>query len=111
MSIAFGNRQLNLGNFPSLREARSDMEGAFMRRVLVVSATLLSAALWAAPAVAQSAVITGKVTGEAGQPLGGASVGIPDLGVGSISSTDGSYTFTVDMARASGRTVNVVARF
>ena len=87
------------------------MEGALLRRSLVVPAALLAAALWATPAAAQSAVITGKVTAEAGQPLGGASVGIPDLGVGSISSSDGSYTFTVDMARAGGRTVNVVARF
>ena len=87
------------------------MEGALLRRTLMVPAALLAAALSTTPAAAQSAIITGKVSAEGGQPLGGASVGIPELGVGSISATDGSYTFTVDVSRAGGRTVNVVARF
>ena len=44
-------------------------------------------ALTAAAAAAQSAVFSGKVT-SAGQPLGGASVGIVELGVGATTAVD-----------------------
>jgi TonB-linked SusC/RagA family outer membrane protein len=46
-----------------------------------------------------------------GQPLGGASVGIPDLGVGGIADADGRYTFTVDVASRVGRNANVMAKY
>ena len=71
---------------------------------------LLGIAL-ARDAGAQQAVFTGKVTSQAGQPLGGASVGIPDLGVGGIADANGNYAFTVEVAGKAGRTANVVARY
>ncbi|MEP6991732.1 MAG: TonB-dependent receptor plug domain-containing protein, partial [bacterium] len=75
--------------------------------------TLAAAAavfLCTAPARAQNAVFSGKVTSD-GRPLGGASVGIPTLGVGAITSVDGRYNFTVDVSRARGRSVDLVARY
>lgn len=59
----------------------------------------------------QQAVFTGRVIAVGGQPIGGASVGISDLGIGSISDQEGRYTFTVDLAGRVGRAVNVTARF
>jgi TonB-dependent SusC/RagA subfamily outer membrane receptor len=78
--------------------------------VLVGAAFAL--ALTAGTASAQSAVFSGTVT-SAGSPLGGASVAIPELGVGAITSQDGKYSFTLDLAKAggAGRNVTVVARF
>jgi TonB-linked SusC/RagA family outer membrane protein len=87
------------------------MGGALLRRVPWIAAGVLAAALWPDPATAQTVVVTGRVLTEARQPIPGASVAIPELGVGSVASTDGRFTFTVDASRARGRSVNVVARF
>jgi TonB-linked SusC/RagA family outer membrane protein len=87
------------------------MAGVSLRRAIAVSASLVAATLWANALPAQSAVFTGRVTSEAQQPLAGANVAIPELGVGTITSTDGRYTFTVDAARARGQPVNVVVRY
>jgi TonB-linked SusC/RagA family outer membrane protein len=81
------------------------------RRVLTVLAALLATAVFSSASWAQTAVFTGRVTSAAGQPLGGASVGIPDLGVGGIADANGQYTFTIDLGGRTGRTANVVARF
>ena len=81
------------------------------RRLVTTLATVFAVALFAGTAQAQNAVFTGKVTSAAGQPLGGASVGIPALGVGGIADANGNYTFTVDVAGRTGRNVNVVARY
>jgi TonB-dependent SusC/RagA subfamily outer membrane receptor len=75
----------------------------------VLTAASLGIALVATPVFAQSAVFSGKVS-SAGMPLGAASVGIPTLGLGSVTDAEGKYTFTVDMAKYAGRTVNVIAR-
>ncbi len=64
----------------------------------------------AASVSAQNAVFTGTVTSN-GIPVGGATVGITELGVGAITSLDGKYTFTVDVSGRAGRTVNLRARF
>jgi TonB-linked SusC/RagA family outer membrane protein len=83
-----------------------------MVRRVVAAAGAMMALIGASSLQAQNAVFTGRVTSSAGGgPLGGASVGIPELGVGSITSTDGRYTFTVDVTRAQGRTVNLVVRY
>src|SRR6476659_8884802 len=87
------------------------MSGSPLGRVLRIPAALAVLTFAAAPLHAQQAVFTGRVTSEANVPLGGANVGVPELGVGTIAGTDGRYTFTVDIARTRGRTVNVVARF
>lgn len=86
------------------------MDRAWIRRSLRMTGVAVALALLSGAAAAQTAVFSGRVT-SLGQPLGGASVGIPDLGVGSVTATDGRYNFTVDVARARGRTVNVIARF
>ena len=69
----------------------------------------LALALSTAAALAQSAVFSGKVT-SAGQPLGGASVGIVELGVGATTAVDGTYSFTVPVGGNAGRSVTLRAR-
>ena len=60
-------------------------------------------------AAQQATVVSGIVTGDAGQPLPAVQVSIPALGAGAITRDDGRYTFTVPAARATG-TATVVAR-
>src|SRR5918911_2708888 len=84
---------------------------SIVRRVIPVFAALAAIAFFSSAASAQTQVFTGRVTSAAGQPLGGASVGIPDLGVGGIADANGNYTFTVDVAGRTGRTLNVIARY
>ncbi len=67
----------------------------------------------AAPALAQAqsaATITGRVTGEGAQPLGGAQVFIQSLGVGTTSREDGTFTLTVPAARVAGQSVVLSVR-
>jgi TonB-linked SusC/RagA family outer membrane protein len=66
-------------------------------------------AIPAAVAGAQSAVFSGKVT-SAGQPLGGASVGIAELGIGATTAVDGSYSFTVLLGANAGKSFTLRAR-
>ena len=66
-------------------------------------------AMLAGEASAQNAVFTGRVTSD-GAPLGGANVGIPELGVGAVTSVDGRYNFTLDVGKLQGRSVNLIAR-
>ena len=54
--------------------------------------------------------ITGKVTSDAGLPLGQVGISIPALGVGGLSRDDGSYAIVIPGARVSGQTVTVAAR-
>ena len=86
------------------------MDRFVMRRSLRLVAAIVALGAGANLASAQAAVFSGKVTSD-GRPLGGASVGIPEIGVGSITTTDGHYSFTVDASRYSGRAVNLVVRF
>lgn len=88
------------------------MGGALTFRRAGTALTALAAlALCSSLAAAQNAVVTGTVTSTAGQPLGGANVAIPELGVGSIADANGHYTFTVDVSKKTGQAVNVVARY
>ena len=86
------------------------MDRFVMRRSLRLAAAIVALGVGAERASAQAAVFSGKVTSE-GRPLGGASVGIPEIGVGAITTTDGHYSFTVDASRYAGRAVNLVVRF
>lgn len=81
------------------------------RRMVTALTALLTIAIFTGAAGAQQAVFTGKVTSQAGQPLGGASVGIPDLGVGGIADENGNYTFTVDVGGKTGRQANIMTRY
>lgn len=56
---------------------------------------LFSFILLAATATAQSATITGQITGEGGEPLGGATVSIKGTTQGSVSDIDGNYSIKV----------------
>jgi TonB-linked SusC/RagA family outer membrane protein len=67
-------------------------------------------ALPALLAAQEPVTITGKVTSDAGQPLGQVEVAIPAMGLGSLSKDDGRYTIVVPGARVSGQTVTMVAR-
>lgn len=87
------------------------MHRRWFRRVLSLTPAALALLLMASVASAQSVVFSGRVTAQNGQPLAGASVGIPDLGVGSIAREDGRYSFTVEESRVRNRTVNLTARF
>ena len=86
------------------------MDGVLIRRSLRMATALAALAVSASLAQAQTAVFSGKVT-SAGQPLGGANVGIPEIGAGTITTVDGKYSFTVDMSKYGGRAVNLVVRF
>ncbi len=86
------------------------MDGVLIRRSLRGAAVLAAIVMGASVAGAQSAIFSGKVSSE-GRPLGGASVGIPEIGAGTITSTDGKYSFTVDMSKYRARAVNLVVRY
>src|SRR5216117_2553541 len=60
-------------------------------------------------AQAQSAVITGKVTGRQSEPLGGVIVLIEELGTAVATTNAGSYTLTVPADRTKGQTVSLRA--
>src|SRR6266568_5148042 len=75
-------------------------------------ATILTA-LFAivAEAQAQSAVITGKVTGRQGEALGGVIVAIDELSTAVATTVSGTYTLTVTPEKAKGQTVTLRARY
>jgi TonB-linked SusC/RagA family outer membrane protein len=74
---------------------------------------IILGALFALPAVLtaqEPATITGKVTSDAGLPLGQVEVAIPSMGLGALSKEDGRYTIVAPGARVSGQTVTISAR-
>src|SRR5437762_12300776 len=77
-----------------------------------ISSFILSAllALPALLAAQEPVTITGKVTSDAGLPLGQVEVAIPTMGLGALSRDDGSYAIVVPGARVSGQTATLVAR-
>ena len=80
-----------------------------MRKLLLSAITAF--ALTAPAAFAQSGMtVTGRVTSDAGAPLGGASVFIPGMNLGTQTNDDGSYTFVVPASRAIGATATLTAR-
>jgi TonB-linked SusC/RagA family outer membrane protein len=88
------------------------MDGAMFHRVFRVPAAALALVLAVNAAHAQQMTITGRVVSENQQPLAGANVGIPELGVGTVAAVDGRYSFTVDLTRArAGQSVALVARY
>lgn len=78
-----------------------------MRRL--IAAAVLAVMPGGVLAAQQNATVTGRVT-SAGAPLGGAQVGIVELGVGSVTDAQGRFTFTVDPSRAGGKQVTLLAR-
>jgi len=80
---------------------------------LAVGASALLALLSAVSgdAQAQSAVITGKVTGRGSEALGGATVLVEGLGIAAGTAQSGTYTLTVPADKAKGQTVTLRARY
>jgi len=79
----------------------------------LTATALMVAVAWPALARAQTPqpiTISGRVVNETGQPMLGASVALVGLGLGSMTSEDGRYSFTVPGARASGQTATLEAR-
>ncbi|MDB4908831.1 MAG: hypothetical protein JWO05_3615 [Gemmatimonadetes bacterium] len=64
----------------------------------------------AAVAQAQDAVITGRVSDEAGGPITGANVSIGTMGMNVTTNTNGVYRLLVPAARVSGQSVILAAR-
>lgn len=84
---------------------------SFRKSIAVLTALLAITAVSSASAQ-QQAVFSGTVTtAVGGQPIGGANVNIPELGVGGVTDAAGKYTFTVDLSGRVGRSVNVMARY
>ena len=82
-----------------------------MHRVRAIAATVTSVLLaLPAAAQAQTAVITGKITSEFGQPVEQANVYINDLTISVPTNAQGVYTITIPAARVSGQQVNLRVR-
>ncbi|HLA13574.1 MAG TPA: TonB-dependent receptor plug domain-containing protein, partial [Gemmatimonadaceae bacterium] len=62
-------------------------------------------------ALAQGAVITGRVTSDQGLPIAGADVSVPGVGVRAQADSGGNYRLVIPADRAQGQTVTVVGRF
>jgi len=77
-----------------------------LKQFLTAAAAIV---LTAGVAVAQSVTFSGKVT-TAGQPLGGASVGLVELGVGATTAVDGTYQFVVPLGQNANRGVTLRVR-
>ena len=77
---------------------------------MLAGAGLLIGMVPAMASAQQATTVSGRVTNEAAAPVPGASVSIPALGVGSYTSNDGRYTFTVPANRVTGQNVSLVAR-
>lgn len=80
----------------------------FVRRLLAVVSSLALFPAWTS--AQQSATITGRVTGEGGNPVANATVFVATLGVGSQTGSDGRYSLVIPAARVSGQSVTLAVR-
>src|SRR5213593_305231 len=87
------------------------MNRATFSAPLCATALLALVAVSFGEAQAQSAVITGKVTGRQGEALGGAIVVIDEFSAAVATTTQGTYTLTVAPERSKGQTVTLRARY
>ena len=79
--------------------------------VLVGSAAAALVVLIASPLPAQQgAVITGRVTSERGEPLGGANVFVANTGFRAATAANGTYTLTIDAEAVRGQQVTLIVR-
>ncbi|MDQ3698708.1 MAG: SusC/RagA family TonB-linked outer membrane protein [Gemmatimonadota bacterium] len=63
-----------------------------------------------AGSLSAQAVITGRVTGEEGTPLGGATVTVANTSLGTVTAENGTYRLTVSEDAARGQQATLVAR-
>src|SRR2546430_11570111 len=87
------------------------MKRATFNAPLCATTLLALVAVSFGEALAQSAVITGKVTGRQGEALGGAIVVIDEFSTAVATTTQGTYTLTVAPERTKGQTVTLRARY
>src|SRR3989441_7440958 len=87
------------------------MKRATFSAPLCATALLALVAVSFGEAQAQSAVITGKVTGRQGKALGGPSVVTDEPRPAVATTTAGTYTLTVAPERTKGQTVSLRARY
>src|SRR5947208_1617257 len=87
------------------------MKRATFNAPLCATTLLALVAVSSGEALAQSAVITGKVTGRQGEALGGAIVVIDEFSTAVATTTQGTYTLTVAPERTKGQTVTLRARY
>lgn len=78
--------------------------------MLLAGALLALAVVTPSAAWGQTAVVTGRVVSEQGQPLPGANVLVPELNISVTTNPAGSFTITVPAARVRGQAVTVRAR-
>jgi TonB-dependent SusC/RagA subfamily outer membrane receptor len=84
----------------------------FERRLVLSTAVAALAVLTAAaPLSAQQAVISGRITSDQGNPLGGASVGVANSDIGAIANESGNYTITIAPSAVRGQQIVLTARF
>ena len=76
-----------------------------------VAAALVTLTFSTAPLAAQEAVIKGKITSEAGEPLGGANVVVANTNLGAITAANGTYTLTIGANATRGQQVVLTARY
>jgi TonB-linked SusC/RagA family outer membrane protein len=80
--------------------------------LLVGSAAAALVVLIASPLPAQQgAVITGRVTSERGEPLGGANVVVANSNFGAATAANGTYTITIGAAAVRGQQVVLTVRY
>src|ERR671938_1743503 len=100
--------QHNWSTAPFGRGAKEEDMGRLVRTVLAFVCTAVLLPSWAA--AQEGATVSGRVTSEAGAPLGSASVFLEGMNIGTLTGDDGTYRFTVPAARATGQTVTMTAR-
>ena len=82
--------------------------GRRVRSVLAAACAMVLLPTWAA--AQQGATISGRVTSEAGTPLGNASVFLQGMNLGALTTEDGQYSFTVPAERLTGQPATLTAR-
>ena len=63
------------------------------------------------PLAAQDAVVKGKITNQAGDPLGGANVVVANTNLGAVTAANGTYTLTIGSGAVRGQQVILTARY
>lgn len=81
------------------------------RRNAALAAAVAACALPGAARAQEAAVLTGRVVSDRGQTVVGATVAIPELGVGTQTNAAGTFTLSIPAARARGQAATLIVRF